>query len=103
LGELSIAIKNNETVIETLNSAIGNKANKADLASVATSGKYSDLLDKPEIPSIEGLATESYIDEKLDDKMDNIEITPKDEGKFLIIQGGKVALVSIPNITEEVF
>jgi hypothetical protein len=56
-----------------------------------------------EIPSIEGLATESYIDEKLEDKMDNITITPEDEGKFLMIQGGVVAKVAIPNIIEEVF
>ena len=35
------------------------------LASVATSGSYNDLSDKPTIPSIDGLATEEYVDEKI--------------------------------------
>lgn len=39
------------------------------IASVTTapkfSGSYNDLTDKPTIPSIEGLATESYVDEKI--------------------------------------
>ena len=29
------------------------------------SGSYNDLIDKPSIPSIEGLATEDYVDEKI--------------------------------------
>lgn len=33
----------------------------------------------------------------------DIEITPEDEGKFLMIQGGAVAKVTIPNVSEEVF
>ena len=33
----------------------------------------------------------------------NIPITEEDEGKFLMVQGGAVALVSIPNITEVIF
>ncbi|MBE6456846.1 MAG: hypothetical protein E7008_02795 [Alphaproteobacteria bacterium] len=33
----------------------------SDLAAVATSGSYNDLNDKPEIPSIEGLATEQAL------------------------------------------
>ena len=32
-----------------------------DLATVATSGSYNDLTDKPNIPSIAGLATETYV------------------------------------------
>lgn len=35
------------------------------LAKVATSGSYNDLTDKPTIPSIAGLATEKYVDEKI--------------------------------------
>ena len=47
LGELATAIQENETVVDALNSAIGSKANKSDLATVATSGSYNDLTNKP--------------------------------------------------------
>lgn len=40
-------------------------AKSADLAAVATSGSYNDLSDKPTIPSTSGLATETYVDEKV--------------------------------------
>lgn len=35
------------------------------LATVATSGDYNDLTNKPTIPSIDGLATVSYVDERI--------------------------------------
>jgi hypothetical protein len=35
------------------------------LATVATSGSYNDLSNKPLIPSISGLATKTYVDEKI--------------------------------------
>ena len=35
------------------------------LATVATSGSYNDLTNKPIIPSIEGLATETYVNNKV--------------------------------------
>lgn len=35
------------------------------LATVATSGDYNDLTNKPTIPSIEGLATETYVNEQI--------------------------------------
>jgi len=43
------------------------KANSSDLATVATSGSYNDLSDKPTIPSLSGYATESYVDSKFED------------------------------------
>lgn len=49
LQEIAEAIQENETVVTTLNNAIGNKANKSDLATVATTGSYSDLKNKPTI------------------------------------------------------
>ena len=52
LGELATAIQENETVVDALNSAIGNKANTSDLAAVATSGSYNDLTNKPTIPTV---------------------------------------------------
>lgn len=47
LQEVAEAIQENETVVDALNSAIGNKANTSDLSAVATSGSYNDLSDKP--------------------------------------------------------
>ena len=35
-----------------LNTALGAKANSADLATVATSGSYNDLTNKPTIPTV---------------------------------------------------
>ena len=35
------------------------------LAAVATSGSYDDLTNRPTIPSIDGLATKTYVDEKI--------------------------------------
>lgn len=40
---------------------ISGKANVADLAAVATSGSYNDLIDKPAIPSLDGYATEQWV------------------------------------------
>ena len=51
--------------IETMNTALGQKANSADLAKVATSGSYNDLTDKPVIP--EG----AVVDEALSDTSKN--------------------------------
>lgn len=39
--------------------------NKPDFADVATSGDYNDLSNKPTIPSVEGLASEAYVNEKV--------------------------------------
>ena len=39
--------------------------NKPNLADVATSGDYNDLSNKPTIPSTTGLASETYVNEKV--------------------------------------
>ena len=52
LEELATAIEENESVVEALNNAIGSKANISDLSTVATSGNYNDLSNKPIIPTI---------------------------------------------------
>lgn len=44
---------------------LSNYAKTADLSTVATSGSYNDLSDKPSIPSTTGLATETYVDDKI--------------------------------------
>ena len=52
--------------IENANIAMNNKANKDELFNK----DYNELINKPEIPSIEGLATEMYVDEKILDLID---------------------------------
>lgn len=86
IGEISAAITDNQDAIDLLNSAIANKANVVDLNSHASdteihitnaernawnaksdfSGNYNDLTNKPTIPSINGLATETYVDTQID-------------------------------------
>ena len=39
--------------------------NKPNFANVATSGDYNDLINQPTIPSVEGLASETYVDTKV--------------------------------------
>ena len=39
-------------------------SNKPSLSAVATSGSYNDLKDKPTIPSTNGLASQTYVDNK---------------------------------------
>ena len=93
LGEVKFADKVLESSIEDLNyskgltgniqeqlnylrdnkSEIGHdhKATEVSgLSAVATSGSYGDLIDRPKIPSIEGLATEAYVNTQIN----NIEI-----------------------------
>lgn len=43
----------------------GNVENKPSFSTVATSGSYNDLLDKPSIPSTTGLASVEYVDSKV--------------------------------------
>ena len=54
--EVSTAIANVQSAIDNID--LSAYAKTADLASVATSGSYADLTNKPEIPSIAGLATD---------------------------------------------
>lgn len=45
-----------------ITNALNDKADSADLATVATSGSYNDLSGKPTIPSISGLQTQNITD-----------------------------------------
>ena len=51
LNELATALGNDANFATTISNQIGLKANSADLATVATSGSYNDLSDKPTIPA----------------------------------------------------
>lgn len=49
----------------TTHQSLAEYAKTADLAQVAKTGSYNDLIDKPTIPSTTGLATETYVDNKI--------------------------------------
>ena len=66
---------------------ISGKADKSELFSKS----YNDLTNKPEIPSIEGLATETYVNNGLANKVDKIE------GKSLINIGEIARLSKVDN------
>ena len=55
--------------IETMNTALGQKANSADLAKVATSGSYNDLTDKPVIP--EGAVVDAALSDTSENPVQN--------------------------------
>ena len=55
----------NEKVAAIKVPSLDGYAKTADLSTVATSGSYNDLSNKPTIPSIEGLASETYVNEKV--------------------------------------
>lgn len=52
----------NDSGYLTQHQSLAAYAKTADLSTVATSGSYADLSNKPTIPSIEGLASEEYVD-----------------------------------------
>ena len=61
-----ISVDENKNVDITVPSIDG-LTKDADLATVAKSGSYEDLSNKPTIPDITGLATETYVDNKVAD------------------------------------
>ena len=107
LGELAAALKNNKDIVTVLEESIASKqstisdletirsnASKGatalqsipveyvqinQLSAIATTGSYNDLSNKPTIPSIDGLATEEYVNTKFNEVFQNVS-----NGKFLI-------------------
>ena len=67
LKELADALGGDANFVTTINTQLAAKANSADLSTVATSGDYDDLSNKPSIPSISGLATETFVNNKISD------------------------------------
>lgn len=67
----------------------------------AFSGSYNDLTDKPVIPSVEGLASEDYVDEKVATKVDKVggkdlstnDYTTADKNKLASIEDGANKIV----------
>ena len=64
----------NYVTASEMETALEGKMDVVELATVATSGSYNDLEDKPEIPSLEGYATTEAMNTALEGKMDTVEL-----------------------------
>lgn len=73
LNELAAALGDDPNFATTVSNQIGNKADKnhthtasqvSGLATVATSGSYNDLSNKPTIPSLSGYATQTWANDQ---------------------------------------
>lgn len=51
LEEIADKLNDDDSAIAAITNTVSQKANKADLATVTTTGSYNDLTDKPSIPS----------------------------------------------------
>ena len=113
LNELATALGNDPNFATTVATQIGNKANSSDvytkqetdtllsnkastvdLATVATTGSYNDLSDKPNIPDINNLYTKAQTDELLISKANSSEVYTKTEVDNLISGGATVDLTN---------
>ena len=50
-----------QQALTLINTTLAGKANSSDLATVATSGSYNDLSNKPTIPDVSGLASKTMV------------------------------------------
>lgn len=87
LDELAAALGDDENFANTVTTELSKKANTSDLGALATKDSLtaSDvgaLPDTTVIPSIEGLATESYVNTQVSSKQDAITGTA---GQFVVI------------------
>ena len=105
LQELASALGNDPNFATTMATEIGKKANSADLATVAKTGSYSDLKNKPTIPSVgngtltiqkNGTSAGTFTANATTDKTINIIVPTKVseltddvvKGKYLSLTGG---------------
>jgi hypothetical protein len=72
--EVSGVLDTLQSDVATLQTDVAAKADAGNLASVATSGSYNDLSDKPSIPSVVGLASETYVDTAVAGKADSASL-----------------------------
>lgn len=61
----NIGAFDNDVGYLTQHQSLANYPKKTELANVATSGDYTDLINTPTIPSTDGLATETYVQNKI--------------------------------------
>lgn len=99
--------KLNEKGYLTEHQDISGKANISDLSAVATSGNYNDLINKPTIPSIDGLATETYVNNKIIPNLVGNTVTNKtltltvDKYQYAVLSNGdSIELPSVSSFTE---
>ena len=83
-----------------IDTKLTSKANTSDLSTVATSGSYNDLSDKPNIPDINNLYTKAQTDELLILKADSSKVYTKTEVDNLISGGATVDLTNYYTKTE---
>lgn len=105
LNELAQALGNDPNFAATMATELGKKANTANLATVATSGSYNDLINKPTIPSVgngtltiqkNGTSAGTFTANATTDKTINIIVPTKVseltddvvKGKYLSLTGG---------------
>lgn len=105
LNELAQALGNDPNFATTMATELGKKANTASLATVATSGNYNDLSNKPTIPSVgngtltiqkNGTSAGTFTANATTDKTINIIVPTKVseltddvvKGKYLSLTGG---------------
>lgn len=65
----------NKTIVGAINEVKTNKADRSELFS----GSYNDLTNKPEIPSIEGLATEEFVNNAITELREEMVILEEDD------------------------
>ena len=70
-GELQTPVNK---VVDITVPSIEGLTKDADLSTVAKSGSYEDLINKPTIPDITGLATETYVDNKVADYTKTVDL-----------------------------
>lgn len=69
----AIGNKANQSDLNALSNEISAKANSADLATVATSGSYNDLTNKPVIPDVSNYYTKTESDNKFALKFTDVD------------------------------
>ena len=77
-------------IIAFVKTALGLKANSADLARVATTGSYNDLSDKPTIPNVPSWALAENPPTELP------VVAAADNGKFVRVVNGAYAVQTVP-------
>lgn len=86
--------------------AKGDKGDKGDKGEPGTTS-WNDIQDKPNIPSIEGLATETYVNDKITPKLTGNSTTGKtltltiDKYQYTVLSNGdSIVLPSVSSFTE---
>ena len=119
LNELAQALGNDPNFATTMATELGKKANTANLATVATSGSYNDLINTPTIPSVgngiltiqkNGTSAGTFTANATTNKTINITVPTKVseltddvvKGKYLSLTGGTMDSTYTPSANGDV-